>query len=105
MNKVEQAEYLANLITIMDSRETAGLQRGQTIPKEYTKVYDEYIETIRKEHEDEARTKSNDDGRPQGRTEVPGDQPSVGRGPGDSPIPRERPGPDDPGSRSFRTFT
>lgn len=56
MTKSELAGYLSSIITIMDSKEDAGIPRGNTLAREYTRVYTELVDIIRKE-EDEARNR------------------------------------------------
>lgn len=70
MNKYDVAEYCANLIIIMDSKDSTGIPKGQTITTEYTRAYDELIGYIKKDNEDEARKRNNDTKRPQDRAEV-----------------------------------
>lgn len=53
--KHDLAEYLVSLISIMTSKETAGLPRGNTLSAEYNRVYEEFTEMIKKEHPDETR--------------------------------------------------
>lgn len=54
--KFELANYCANLLTIMESRDSAGaIGRGRTLGEEYNRAYDELMGIIKKEHEDEAR--------------------------------------------------
>lgn len=49
MNKQEMAGYLANLISIMESKEDAGISRGRTLADEYNKTYNEFRELLDKE--------------------------------------------------------
>lgn len=51
MNKQERAAYLASLLTIMVSKETAALPRGKTLTDEYEYNYDQLVKEIK----DEAR--------------------------------------------------
>jgi hypothetical protein len=46
MNKGEQAQYLANLLAIMESKESAGRARGSTLVGEYERNYDELLKEI-----------------------------------------------------------
>ena len=48
-NKYEIASYLVSLIAIMDSKEQAGLAKGNTITREYNRVYAQLMEMIQKE--------------------------------------------------------
>lgn len=49
MNKQERAAYLASLLTIMVSKETAALPRGKTLTDEYNFNYDELVKEIKDE--------------------------------------------------------
>lgn len=49
MNKHERAAYLASLLTIMVSKETAALPRGKTLADEYNYNYDELVKEIKDE--------------------------------------------------------
>lgn len=72
MTKQEQAQYLVNLLTLIESRGEASIGRGLLLPWEYERVYADFASTIRKEQEDEAR-KSADKVRPdEGRAQAPG---------------------------------
>lgn len=55
MSKFEQAQYLANLLAIMVSKESAGRARGNTLATEYNRVYDDLVNQLHREHGDEAR--------------------------------------------------
>lgn len=56
--KIELAGYLTNLLSIMESKEDAGIHRGPTLVKEYSKGYDRLRQILQKEHdEDEARNR------------------------------------------------
>lgn len=52
MDKLALADYCANLISIMESKEAAGLPRGNTLVAEYNRHYELLIERIKA---DEAR--------------------------------------------------
>lgn len=56
MTKQEMAAYLRDLLSIMESKETAGIARGQSLADEYNKIYNAFRETLDKEKENEART-------------------------------------------------
>lgn len=49
MKKYELAQYLGNLLLIMQSKESTGRPIGNTLVEEYNRVYDE----LKKEIEDE----------------------------------------------------
>lgn len=51
MTKAERAQYLVNLMTIMEGKEAAGRARGTTLVREYEREYATFIEEI----SDEAR--------------------------------------------------
>jgi hypothetical protein len=75
MNKIETADYLANIICILNSMEDAGIAKSQTLGREYNRVYTELKKIVQKEEEDEAR-KSNSAGiGSEGRAELEGSQP------------------------------
>lgn len=57
MNKQDMAQYLVNLIAIMESKEDSGRSKGQGLAREYERVYATLRDTITKEEEDEARTR------------------------------------------------
>lgn len=68
-SKHELANYCANLLSIIGSKEDAGQDRGGTIAREYTRAYDELTSIIRKEEEDETRKWKFDPHRSENRTE------------------------------------
>ncbi len=51
--KYDLADYLVNLISIMESKEDAGLLKGKTLHKEYDRCYAEFKGILQKEHENE----------------------------------------------------
>lgn len=55
MNKEDAAQYLVNLMAIMEGKEAAGRSRGNTLAREYEKVYGEFVDQLRKEQESETR--------------------------------------------------
>lgn len=56
MSKQDLAMYLVNLVTIMQSKETAGRARGETLANEYNKCYKDFINLLKEEHENETRS-------------------------------------------------
>lgn len=55
MNKEGAAQYLVNLMAIMEGKEAAGRSRGNTLAHEYERVYGELVDQLRKEQESETR--------------------------------------------------
>lgn len=98
MSKYEQAEYLANLIVIMENKKDGGLPKGNTLTKEYTLVYNSLLEAMKKEHEDAARKNADDSRRNEGGTEGSSNRTGSGRQDRDSTADSA----DNPGSRQGR---
>lgn len=72
----------------MGSKEDAGRGRGRTIGREYKRAYDELMEIVRKDEEDETRKRSDHSSGPQAGADIAPDQSGV-RGPAGEP---RRPG-------------
>lgn len=53
--KHDLAGYMANILCIMESREDAGIHRGNTLAEEYERTYKRYKEILA----DEARNRDN----------------------------------------------
>lgn len=79
MTKLEQAAYLVALISIMESKEGAGNLRGKSLAKEYEKTYDDFVSTIRKEHEDETRKRELAERKHEDRAAEPRSEPRSGQ--------------------------
>lgn len=56
--KYELASYLSSLLAIMESREDAGIHRGQTLGEEYTRGYTRLIESIKEDESNETRKRA-----------------------------------------------
>lgn len=52
MTKHELASYLCSLISLMESKEDAGIPRGRMLGREYERVYAELVAIIKKEEKD-----------------------------------------------------
>ena len=52
MSRVELASYCASLLTLMSSKEDAGIARGQTLGEEYTNAYDRLSRIIKGEEDE-----------------------------------------------------
>lgn len=77
MTKQELASYMVSLISIMESKEDAGRHRGQTLGKEYNLCYDQFMEIIKKEHDDETRKREQSVRRPEEGANADGDKPRL----------------------------
>lgn len=76
MTKQELASYLSSLISIMESKEDAGIERGQTLGREYTRAYGQMMDIIRKEEKDAAeQTERERQSRQKDRTGISGSEP------------------------------
>ena len=53
--KYDLADYLVNLISIMDSKESTGIAKGNTLIKEYDRAYAEFKGILQKEQANETR--------------------------------------------------
>lgn len=85
MPKQELVNYLAGLISVMESKEDAGIARGQTLGREYNRAYEQLLEIIRKEEADEARTsKFKRDGESETGTDSTRGLPRIGEPAGES---------------------
>jgi hypothetical protein len=71
LDKTAKASYLANLIAIMESKESVGRARGTTITNEYNRVYESFIDDIKKEQVDETRHRTDDNVRRETRADQP----------------------------------
>lgn len=52
MNLVEQASYLASILSILDTFDDASAARPQWLVDEYSRVWGEYKETVEKENKE-----------------------------------------------------
>lgn len=90
MTKQELASYMTSLLTLMESKEDAGIPRGKTLGEEYGRTYAAFMDIVRKE-QDEAR-KREDGQRTEARTDLPrgerGGGSGVGDGRGSGPVVR-----------------
>lgn len=68
--KYERAMYLANLISIMASMDSAARLVSHTIADEYQREYDLLKEDIKKEQENEARTRNEQSGGSEARADL-----------------------------------
>lgn len=55
MTRQDMAQYLVNLLAIMDSKERSGRDRGGALATEYIRIYDELLRSIKKEDDNETR--------------------------------------------------
>lgn len=84
MNKIELADYLVNLHTLLEGQERTGLQKSNVLGKEYQKHWD----LLKQEIANETRDDKDNDGGDEGRAEVGSDQSSLRRNPGSVAVPR-----------------
>ena len=59
--KHDLVSYMTGLIGVMESREQAGIARGNTLGIEYNLQYNKLMDIIRKEHEDARKSERHDD--------------------------------------------
>lgn len=52
MTKLELVSYLVGLQSIMEGKEDAGIPKGQTLGREYTRHYTQLTDIIKKEEEE-----------------------------------------------------
>ena len=78
MNKRELADYLVNLICIMESKEDSGLPKGTTLAQEYERCYKQFRDLLEKEKFNETRQRELDRGPSEARTPRAFDLPSGG---------------------------
>lgn len=71
------AEYLVNLMHIMEGKEDAGRARGNTLAEEYNRQYTRLTELIKTEQENARKSNANAERSEAGTTE-PGGEPRRG---------------------------
>lgn len=55
MDKMQQAAYLVNLLTLIESFERGGGQRSTTLTREYERAYEDLRSTLDEEHEEKGK--------------------------------------------------
>ncbi len=78
MNKRELADYLVNLIVIMEAKEDVGLPKGTTLVDEYERCYKQLRDILEKEKFNETRQREFELRPSETRTPRAFDQPSGG---------------------------
>lgn len=75
MTKQDLLQYLINLHSIMEAKEATGITKGTRLLWEYNRCYEQYIEMITKEYEDETRKRDQLKRQSEARADLPRDQP------------------------------